>query len=108
MADYEISGESDNPKPIENKYQRGYNMKINRTGNSWITGMKIITWFVFFCIILAGLVVSFVFSDSIGMVIFIWFLSLILAFTSVATLMIYLNMATDISIIRQILQNKNE
>ena len=87
-------------------------MKINRTGNSWIKGMKIITWFVFFCIILAGLVVSFVFSilikDSTGMVILILVSSIILAFASVATLMIFLNLATDISIIRQILQNKYE
>jgi len=109
MADNEFSGEPDNPKSNENKNQRGYSMKINKHGNRWIFIMKIIAWFGFFGTILLGIrIANQYFSKVTGMYENILIFTIIFAFTSIATLMIFLNMAKDISIIRQILQNKNE
>jgi len=75
----------------------------NSVGSGWITGMKIFAWITFASIIISGTVVAFqigfFYNGWIGLVVFIG--SIISAFLSVALLMIFLNLAQDISKIKR-------
>lgn len=87
---------------------------VDHGGNLWIAGMKIFAWIVFAGIIIAGIVMAFM-SNSGGIGFLIFLISVILAFLSVATLMIFLNLAQDvlkikqdISEVRDMLQNNKK
>ena len=68
----------------------------------WITGMKVIAWIAFAGIIITGIVLAVIvggYSGGTGFLIFIG--SVILAFLSIAMLMIFLNLAQDVSKIKR-------
>ncbi|MGI6695124.1 MAG: hypothetical protein ACOX6O_02640 [Christensenellales bacterium] len=78
---------------------------INTESNSdfWISGLKGFAWFVFASILLCGILFSIpafntYHGETIGFVILI--LAFVLAFLTVALLMVFLNMAKDIRAIR--------
>jgi hypothetical protein len=80
-------------KPIQRD-----NVNAVQGGNVWISGMKIIAWIAFIGIILCGVLLGVSLgqgSAAIGFVVFI--ASVIVAFLSVAMLMIFLNLAQDVS-----------
>ena len=90
-----------------------YNFRTTQISESfWISGSKIVAWVLFFAIIIAGFVLGITvgqYSDNAFITGFIIsLLSIVVAFLSVAGLMIYLNMASDISKIRQLLEEKHK
>jgi len=86
------------------------------SGSFWISGMKVFAWIAFVGIIIAGIVFAVQvgkYSGGMGLLIFIG--SVIVAFLSVAMLMIFLNLAqdvsritSDISQIKQMLRKKSK
>ena len=81
----------------------------SHAGSFWITGMKVFAWIAFFGISIAGLFFATqVGNQNTGMGVLIFLASLIVAFLSIAILMIFLNMARDLSEIKNFLQNRRK
>jgi len=83
--------------------------KKMQNGSFWISGMKIIAW-VFFALIIIGGLVGFIGSaiaggGGLGLLMFIG--SIIFAFLAVASIMIFLDMARDVSEIKNELKKQN-
>lgn len=72
----------------------------------WIKGLKFLAWIVFAAIIIAGTVLGIAFGSGLGVLIF--FISVLLAFLSVAGIMVFLNMAENIMEIRNAIAGKKE
>ena len=67
--------------------------------NFWINGLRIIAWIVFAIIILSSIILGFA-SNSFGLF-FVYIISgFVIAFLSVASIMIFLNAAEDIAEIK--------
>ena len=77
------------------------------SGNGWISGMRAIAWIIFAIIILFGILFAIGegFSESFILGFLIFLGSVLVAFLFVAGLMVFLNMAQDVSEIKQILRN---
>lgn len=81
------------------------------SASGWISGLKIFSWVSFFAIIIAGLVLSipyFNYSYSQGYVVLIIIAAFLVAFLSVAGMMVFLGMASDLKAIRKNLENMNK
>lgn len=79
--------------------------------SGWISGLKIFSWVSFFAIIIAGLVLSipyFNYSYSQGYGVLIIIAAFLVAFLSVAGMMVFLGMASDLKAIRKNLENMNK
>lgn len=77
---------------------RVYNVESNQSG--WIKGLKFVSWSIFILFILAGLVLFSMFSAQpmLGLLCFV--ILFCIGFMSVATMMVFLDMAQDIRTIR--------
>ena len=81
------------------------------SASGWISGLKIFSWVSFFAIIIAGLVLSipyFNYSYSQGYGVLIIIAAFLVAFLSVAGMMVFLGMASDLKAIRKNLENMNK
>ena len=86
----------------------------NRGESVWVAGMRIAAWVAFAAVIIGGLIFAFQIGHvGIGILVFLG--SLVVAFLSVAMLMIFLDMAQnvsvmskDISAILSVLLNKDK
>ena len=74
-------------------------------GSGWIFGMRIISWIAFFLTIIGGLVYGILIGDP-GVGVLVFFGSIIMAFISVAMTMIFLDLAQDVSEIKNLLKRK--
>ena len=74
---------------------------MQESGSFWISGMKFFAWFCFLSIIIAGAVISVQPENFV-----ILLASVAVAFVSIAGIMIFLDMARDVSEIKNILKNK--
>ena len=81
-------------KPLHDKTD------IKNVGNFWISGMKTIAWIAFFGIIVCGVALA-VSTGNLVSGLLVFMLSIIVAFLSVAVLMIFLSLAQDISTMRK-------
>ena len=81
---------------------------VEEGGSFWISGMKIFTWILFVAICGVGIICAFLVGKQSGALLgFLTFLvAWVVAFASVAIMMIFLNMATDLSEIKAILKNR--
>jgi len=71
-------------------------------GSFWISGMKVFAWIAFTGIIISGIVIANQVGENSGGMGFLTFVgSVILAFLSVAMLMIFLNLAQDVSMMKK-------
>ena len=77
----------------------------NYGASGWISGMKAFAWILFFGIIIGGIVIAVPMGGGTAFVVII--ASFMVAFLSVAMTMIFLNLAQDVSEIKQILQKKD-
>jgi len=104
-----------NKEEFKQKYETINNMQINiqsidtkqnnistqNKSSFWITGMKVFAWIMFFGISIGGISAGAILGDGEPILIFGCFIgSIILAFLSVAVIMIFLGMATDIKATR--------
>ena len=71
-------------------------VKDNPSGSIWISGMKFVAWIMFFGMIIAGIILA-VATESGGLGFLIFVAAVIIAFLSVAMLMIFLDLAKNIS-----------
>ena len=71
----------------------------------WIAGMRIVAWISFIVTIIGGLIAG-IGTGSGGMAVLAVFIASISGFIVLAGIMIFLNIATDISEIKRILKNK--
>jgi len=69
-----------------------------QSGSIWISGLRIVAWLLFAMVLIAGIIIGVLIGDVIGILIF--FASIPLAFLSIAGLMTYLDIASDISVIK--------
>lgn len=117
--------ESANAEPVNTSKKRDYfsekkteaeENKTSHAGNFWISGMKTIAWFAFFGIIIGGITLATLVGQDNGSITFlIVVVSIIVAFLSVSMLMVFLNLAQDVSRmtsdilkIKQMLRKKNK
>ena len=68
---------------------------VDSGGNGWITGMKIVSFITFIGIIIYGITIAIQTGGGLGTFVFI--ASFIIAFLSVGLLMVFLNLAQDVS-----------
>ena len=81
----------------------------NNGGSFWISSMKVFLRIYFFGIIIVGIVCMVNVAEySAGMGFLIFLALLILAFLNVAVLMVFLNMARDLSEIKSLLKNRRK
>lgn len=75
----------------------------------WITALKAVAWVAFFSVIIVGIVVAagFARADSGFLAFIVIVVSFAMAVLSVAGVMVYLNMAADVSAIRSLLERKD-
>lgn len=81
------------------------------SASGWISGLKFFSWAAFFAIIIAGLVLSvpyFNYSYSRGYGVLIIIGAFLIAFLSVAGMMVFLGMASDLKAIRKNLESMNK
>lgn len=79
------------------------------SGNDfWIMGLRMASWVVFAVILYVGIVagVGMVQNDQMGFGIGVILLSAVVSFLSVAATMVFLNLAQDIAILREIRQRE--
>ena len=92
--------------PEEIATQKEY-VEVKPSGSIWIAGMQIFAWIAFCGIIIGGTILAFqVGNFGIGVLIFVG--SVIVAFLTVALLMIFLDLAKDISDIKRYLVNDDK
>lgn len=96
-------------KTYSENYQSGSSAHNQRVSHStiWISGLRILAWLMFIAIIITGIALGVIIGGDgdagIGFLIFL--ASVIVAFLSVAGMMIYLDIASNIIIITKKLNN---
>jgi len=103
--DYNGLGLSGSVSDSSNTGTKQSNLNNYKAASSdvWISGMRIAAWLMFIGIIIAGIVVA-VFTRHIGIGLLIILGSAIVAFFTVAGIMIYLNLADNVLQIRRLLE----
>lgn len=111
----EMESRQKKSKPIDmSKKQDYFSDRQSESGNNqggsiWISIMKTVTWISFFAIIIAGIVLAVIIGqESAGIGFLIFLISVVAAFLSVAGMMIFLDMARDLSEIKATLKNKKK
>ena len=111
VGEQEEKQAKNNPVNISQKrdyfVEKQYVEETENIGSLWISGMKILAWISFFSFIIGGIVLAAVLlleETGGGFVFLVILISMIGAFLSVAGIMIFLNMASDISEIKYILK----
>jgi ABC-type multidrug transport system fused ATPase/permease subunit len=103
--------ESKNKKPVNFKHSKDYfqdrSLETSENTSIWISGLRTAAWIYFFTVIAIGLSISLVFNDNVGIAFLVMVFSFLLAFMSVAGVMIFLNIAQHIAEIRNELTSKN-
>jgi len=109
VEDLELKKEKQ--KPITER-QKDYfsdrkEIESNHSASGWIAGCKVLAWIAFLAIVIAGIsIASPFFSRDIGIGIGIVALSFVVAFSSLGVLMVFLDMASDIKMLRNSYEKK--
>lgn len=101
-----------NEKPVNLKHTNDYfqdrSSEASENTSVWISGLRAAAWINFFTIISIGIIIAFTFfNDYIGIAFLVTIFSILIAFFSVAGIMIFLNIAQHIAEIRNELRSKN-
>ena len=107
----ELESKKEKAKPVAQRQKDYFTKPSDDTAAStgWISGMKIIAWFLFIATVIAGFCIAspyFGYSNGgVGLVIVL--LSITIAFLEIGGLMVFLNLASDTKEIRRILEKKD-
>jgi len=108
QKDFEESSHTPYTEDSHSRYKNSSpTVNIHRE-SFWILLSRIFAWLIFFLIIVSGACYAFVaIANNIGVAILIFLGSVVGAFAAIALIMVFIDLAWDVSVIRHIFETNN-